>query len=362
MNWLVGSMMVLVGLILLWAFSAIFISMLAGLLTSALLWQPLRFWRSRQLMRALEQNPALDLQQEVQNHPAWFHLLTTLVIWLGCAAMLFTLLQLPENLYSPEQLVMAAGIVYLVSLWALIKGAGNLLSLSQPPQQAEQTRALWSLGAGLVPMLSLVAWIFFIPNTAGWMVWREEAHGYRSTQLRIPLANDDAERRQALLQLVQPLLEQGSRVLSHTSRSRGGGSYTQQAALPARYRFHEGALELQLAGVMPQPQLELQLLALKAVVQGELPGSLPLAYAQCQPTPRQLQKQRFLSRGSQVVQQMRDCMSTRQSALDAALPLLQGQLQEPAVQIVRFSPWWTSGHWQAANLPGEKELDGLNSL
>jgi hypothetical protein len=45
-------------------FSALFISMLAGLAVSALLWQPLRWWRRRQLLRELEQNPALDVQQQ----------------------------------------------------------------------------------------------------------------------------------------------------------------------------------------------------------------------------------------------------------------------------------------------------------
>ena len=38
MIWLVGLMMVLMGLLMLWAFSATLISIAAGLITSALLW------------------------------------------------------------------------------------------------------------------------------------------------------------------------------------------------------------------------------------------------------------------------------------------------------------------------------------
>jgi hypothetical protein len=64
MNWLVGLGILLMAALLLWAFSALFISMLAGLAVSALLWQPLRWWRRRQLLRELEQNPALDVQQQ----------------------------------------------------------------------------------------------------------------------------------------------------------------------------------------------------------------------------------------------------------------------------------------------------------
>jgi hypothetical protein len=141
-------------------------------------------------------------------------------------------------------------------------------------------------------MLSLITLIFFVPHTAGWMVWREQWRGYDSTQLRIPLKHNDAEHQQALLQLVRPMLEQGSRILSHRARSRSGGSYTLSAALPARYRFHKDALELQLAGLMPQEQLNMHLQALISVVEGEA-SSLPLAYAQCQPSPDWLGRQRF---------------------------------------------------------------------
>lgn len=363
MGAVVGVMVVLLGLLFLWAFSAVLISILAGLVTSALLWLPLRFWRRRHLMQALEQNPALNLQQEAQNHPAWFYLLTAVVTWLGCAAMLFTLIHLPESLYSPDQLVLAAGVAYLVSLWALIKTLGHWRSLSQPPEEAENTRALWSLAAGLLPMFSLVVWIFFIPNTAGWMVWREEARGYNSTQLRIPLKVNDAEHQQALLKLVQPLLDQGSHVLSHTTRSRGGSSYTLRAAVPARYRFHDGALELQLGSVMRSQQLAPHLMVLNAVAQGEAAGdSLPIAWAQCQPTLRHMQRQRFLGAGREVMQSVQACAQERQATLNAILPLLQGNLEKTQPLVAWFSPWRSPGRWQAVQLPDEDSLDQLDSL
>lgn len=360
MNWLVGLGILLMAALLLWAFSALFISMLSGLAVSALLWQPLRWWRRRQLLRELEQNPALDVQQQAPC--ALFYLLSAAVTLLGCAAALATLIHLPDSLYSPEQLSLIYGLVFAISLATLIKLSGNLVSLGEEAAAAAEIRAAWSLAAGIVPMLSLITLIFFVPHTAGWMVWREQWRGYDSTQLRIPLKHNDAEHQQALLQLVRPMLEQGSRILSHRARSRSGGSYTLSAALPARYRFHKDALELQLAGLMPQEQLNMHLQALISVVEGEA-SSLPLAYAQCQPSPDWLGRQRFFGRGQQAMQSLRECVRTRQSELTTALQLLRGNLQEVQVGWSRFRPWPALPRWQAAALPeDEDELLRLDTL
>ncbi|UUC94035.1 hypothetical protein [Comamonas sp. C11] len=360
MNWLVGLGILLVAALLLWAFSALFISMLAGLAVRALLWQPLRWWRHRQLRRELEQNPALDIQQQAPC--ALFYLLSAAVTLLGCAAALATLIHLPDSLYSPEQLSLICGLVFAISLATLIKLSGNLVSLGEEAAAAAEIRAAWSLGAGIVPMLCLITLIFFVPHTAGWMVWREQWRGYDSTRLRIPLKHNDAEHQQALLQLVRPILEQGSRILSHRARSRSGSSYTLSAALPARYRFHEDALELQLAGLMPYEQLNMHLQALISVVEGEA-SSLPLAYAQCQQSPDWLGRQRFFGRGQQAMQSLRECVRTRQSELTTALPLLRGNLQEVQMGWNRFRPWPALPRWQAAALPeDEDELQRLDTL
>ncbi|MEG0052689.1 MAG: hypothetical protein RR715_05450 [Comamonas sp.] len=363
MMWLVGLMMVLMGLVFLWAFSAVLISILAGLLASALLWLPLRWWRRRQLQHALELNPALDLQQEAQKHPALFYVLSTLAVLLGCVAMLTTLVYLPQRMFSPEQLSLGAGIALVISLAALIKLAGNLLSLGKDAQAAADIKAGWSLAAGIVPMLVVIVLIFFAPHTAGWMVWREEWRGYDSTQLRIPFKRNDAEHQRAALQLVRPVLEQGSRILSHRASSRSGSSYTLSAALPACYRFHEGALELQLAGLMPQEQLNVHLQALVSVVEGAEAGSLQLAYAQCLPSPEWLGRQRFFGRGQQAMSSLRGCVQTRQSELAAALPLLQGNLQEVQIGWRRFRPWLSLPRWHAALLPEDEDaLQQLDTL
>lgn len=360
MNWLVGLGILLMAALLLWAFSALFISMLAGLAVSALFWQPLRWWRRRQLLRELEQNPAFDIQQQAPS--ALLYLLSAAVTLLGCAAALATLIHLPDSLYSPEQLSLICGLVFAISLATLIKLSGNLVSLGEEASAAAEIRAAWSLAAGIVPMLSLITLIFFVPHTAGWMVWREQWRGYDSTQLRIPLKHNDAEHQQALLQLVRPMLEQGSRILSHRARSRSGGSYTLSAALPARYRFHKDALELQLAGLIPQEQLNMHLQALISVVEGEA-SSLPLAYAQCQPSPDWLGRQRFFGRGQQAMQSLRECVRTRQSELTTALQLLRGNLQEVQVGWSRFRPWPALPRWQAAALPeDEDELLRLDTL
>ncbi|NIF86232.1 hypothetical protein F3J24_22420 [Comamonas sp. Tr-654] len=360
MNWLVGLAILLVATLLLWAFSALLISMLAGLAVSALLWQPLRWWRRRQLLRKLEQNPALDIQQQAPC--ALFYLLSAAVVLLGCTAALATLIHLPDSLYSPEQLSLICGLVFAISLASLIKLSGNLVSLGEDAAAANEIRAAWSLAAGVVPMLSLITLIFFVPHTAGWMVWREQWRGYDSTRLLIPLKHNDAEHQQALLQLVRPVLEQGSRILSHRARSRSGGSYTLSAALPARYRFHKDALELQLAGLMLQEQLNMHLQALISVVEGVV-SSLPLAYAQCQPSPDWLGRQRFFGRGQQAMQSLRECVRTRQSELTTALPLLLGNLQEVQVGWSRFRPWPALPRWQAAALQeDEDELQQLDTL
>lgn len=119
MNWIAGIGMVLVALLLMWAFAALFISMAAGLIVSAILWLPVRQWRRNRLLRELEQNPALDWQQAAQQNTATHYLLTLLVIWAGCAAGMVTFLLLPRGLYSPDMLSLASGIAFAIALGAL---------------------------------------------------------------------------------------------------------------------------------------------------------------------------------------------------------------------------------------------------
>ena len=363
MNWIAGIGMVLVALLLMWAFAALFISMAAGLIVSAILWLPLRQWRRNRLLRELEQNPALDWQQAAQQNTATHYLLTLLVIWAGCAAGMATFLLLPRGLYSPDMLSLASGIAFAIALGALINTTGNVLSTRQPAQQAAQTRASWALAASFLGFISMPLMMFASPHAAGWMVLREELRGYDSTQLRIPLKVDDAEHRQALLTLVQPLLEQGSQVFSHRASSRSGSSYTLRAALPARYRFQAGVLELRLGGLMDEAQLQRHLQALVAVVENQSIDGLQLAYAQCLPSAQGLARQRFLGQGSQVMQAVQQCVHSRQIALNAALPLLKGNLQQVDFGWDVFRPWLSWPRWQTVDLPeDEDELLKLDTL
>ena len=363
MNWIAGFGMVLVALLLMWAFAALFISMAAGLIVSAILWLPLRQWRRNRLLRELEQNPALDWQQAAQQNTATHYLLTLLVIWAGCAAGMVTFLLLPRGLYSPDMLLLASGIAFAIALGALINTTGNVLSTRQPAQQAAQTRASWALAASFLGFISMPLMMFASPHAAGWMVLREELRGYDSTQLHIPLKVDDAEHRQALLTLVQPLLEQGSQVFSHRASSRSGSSYTLRAALPARYRFQAGVLELRLGGLMDEARLQRHLKALVAVVENESIDGLQLAYAQCQPSAQGLARQRFLGQGSQVMQAVQQCVHSRQIALNAALPLLKGNLQQVEFGWDVFRPWLSWPRWQTVDLPeDEDELLKLDTL
>ena len=363
MNWIAGIGMVLVALLLMWAFAALFISMAAGLIVSAILWLPLRQWRRKRLLRELEQNPALDWQQATQQNTATHYLLTLLLLWAGCAAGMATFLLLPRGLYSPDMLTLASGIAFAIALGALINTTGNVLSVSKPAQQAAETRAAWGLAASLLGFLSMPLMMFASPHAAGWMVVREELRGYASTQLHIPLKINDAEHRQAVLTLVQPLLEQGSQLFSYRARSRSGSSYTLRAALPARYRFHEGALELRLGGLMDEAQLQRHLQALVAVVESESIDALQLAYAQCLPSAQGLARQRFLGQSSQMMQTVQQCAHSRQIALNAALPLLKGNLQQVDFGWDRFRPWLSWPRWQTVDLPeDEDELLKLDSL
>ena len=363
MNWIAGIGMVLVALLLMWAFAALFISMAAGLIVSAILWLPLRQWRRNRLLRELEQNPALDWQQAAQQNTATHYLLTLLVIWAGCAAGMATFLLLPRGLYSPDMLSLASGIAFAIALGALINTTGNVLSTRQPAQQAAQTRASWALAASFLGLISMPLMMFASPHAAGWMVLREELRGYDSTQLHIPLKVDDAEHRQALLTLVQPLLEQGSQVFSHRASSRSGSSYTLRAALPARYRFQAGVLELRLGGLMDEAQLQRHLQALVAVVENQSIDGLQLAYAQCLPSAQGLARQRFLGQGSQVMQAVQQCVHSRQIALNAALPQLKGNLQQVDFGWDVFRPWLSWPRWQTVDLPeDEDELLKLDTL
>ena len=360
MSWIAGIGMVLVALLLMWAFSALFISLAAGLIVCAILWLPVRLWRRKQLMREREQNPALDWQQAAQQHSSMHYLLTLLVIWAGCAAGMATFLLLPRSLYSPDMLTLASGIACAIALGALVNTTGNVLSTRKSAQQAAQTREAWGLAASFLGFISMPLMMFASPHAAGWMVLREELRGYDSTQLHIPLKIDDAEHRQALLTLVQPLLEQGSQVFSHRASSRSGSSYTLRAALPARYRFQAGVLELRLGGLMDEAQLQRHLQALVAVVDNESIDGLQLAYAQCQPSAQGLARQRFLGQGSQRMQALQQCVHRRQIALNAALPLLKGNLQQIEFGWDVFRPWLSWPRWQAVDLPEDE--DGLLKL
>lgn len=364
MKWLVGLMAVILGLLMLLAFSAVLISIAAGLLTSLVLWLPLKQWRTRQLQRAIEHNPALDIQQESRNHPAFFYVLSALVIWLGCAAMLLTLLHLPFGFFSPDQLSLGAGIAFLVSFATLLKLIGNLISVGQAPKDADETRATWMLVAGIVPMLTVIVLLFFVPHTAGWMAWREQWRGYASTQLRIPLQTDNAKSREALLQLVQPLLTQGSRVISYNARSRGGNSYTLVAAVPARYRFHDGALQVQLGGVMHEPQLGRHTASIELAASGDIPDPMLLAYGQCQPSPEKLTRGRMLSEGRKMMEEMRQCVHSKATIYRDSMAQLKGNLGPVEVSRSHFTPkwsnWLTLAGWKAVELPDEK--DALQAL
>jgi hypothetical protein len=141
--------------------------------------------------------------------------------------------------------------------------------------------------------------------------------------------------------------------------SRSGGSYTLSAALPARYRFHKDALELQLAGLMPQEQLNMHLQALISVVEGE-PAACHWPMPNASP-PTGWADSAFSGMASSHATAARMRADSPIRADDRS-SIAAGQSAGGASGLDSL-PWPALPRWQAAALPeDEDELQRLDAL
>ena len=192
------------------------------------------------------------------------------------------------------------------------------------------------------------------PDTAGWMAWRDQLRGYEAVPLRITLAEaPTAQREQALAELLQPLLEQGSRAVRHRQSTRFGNS-VEHAVVPARWRIEGTLLEVMLAEKPPAPLLSAHVALLEQFAAsgpaqaGQAPSWLMLASAQCLPPPRLRELSRLLGQGSELLARARRCTQQRSAQLQRLWPLLAGSVERVEVgEARRFHPWLGLQRWKA---------------
>ena len=195
-----------------------------------------------------------------------------------------------------------------------------------------------------------------------WMAWRDQLRGYEAVPLRITLAEaPTAQREQALAELLQPLLEQGSRAVSHRQSTRFGNS-VEHAVVPARWRIEGTLLEVMLAEKPPAPLLSAHVALLEQFAAsgpaqaGQAPSWLMLASAQCLPPPRLRELSRLLGQGSELLARARRCTQQRSAQLQRLWPLLAGSVERVEVgEARRFHPWLGLQRWQAVALPDNPE-------
>ena len=203
------------------------------------------------------------------------------------------------------------------------------------------------------------------PNDGGWRAWREQLKGFESTQLRIVLKESDtpsATQEQALLQLLQPMLERGSRLAVSRMKTRSGTTVT-VGAVPARYRFVGNALEIRMAGRMPAPELQRQLAVLKVLQEGNFVDPMLLANAQCQPSQQRMGRDQFLSQTRDLFQKLRACITMRQEQIRQVWPQLEGRIESVEVlPTVWFKPFFAGEGWTAVTLPTDEALEELDAV
>ncbi len=322
------------GLLALWVFAPLFIALVAAALVALPLGRAGRWLWHRRFGRPL---PVAG----------WW------AVWL-CAGMVCVavLVLLPERLDGAPFLPLVLGLLAATCTGALVWCAGWLLGARQPVAEA------WWVGAGVGAIAVLLAVLLGGPDTAGWMAWRDQLRGYEAVPLRIVLHEaPTAQREQALVELLQPLLEQGGRAVRHRQSTRSGNS-VQHALVPARYRIEGSVLHIMLAEKPPGPLLSAHVALLEQFAAsgpaqaGHSPSWLMLAGAQCLPPPHRRELSRLLGQGSELLARARRCTQQRSAQLQRLWPLLAGSVERVEVGEARhFHPWLGLARWKAAATP-----------
>lgn len=295
------------------------------------------------------------------------------VVLVGCGIGCGLLLCLPAAAYDPTVLVLAAGgvaaTVVFVACWGLGQAVTSGLQWHrQQPIANQHPGEWWWIAGGVGSVATLLAVALVSPDTAGWLAWREQLLGYPSVQVRIPLKADGTApstpaQKQALLQLVQPLLEQGSRSIDRYTRTKHGTNHF-QATVAARYRWQGDTLELALGGWLPAQALKphLQRLQTLATDTPAQQATAPLAWwqmalADCAPDADKGLAMLGRSQRTQAIK-YKACVQARMERWQTQGAIVAGHVGEVTVSALpRFSPWRWGSDWQTPVLPAPADLD-----
>ncbi|MFA9284569.1 hypothetical protein ACCQ08_07280 [Comamonas sp. SY3] len=366
-----GVVMVALGVLLFWLWLPLLIAVAAGGLVFVLLSQVGRIGWMLEGRRALR-DPALRMEDGRLRTPVWLPFYAMLAALVATACGWMVLFLLPDSLHPAEMVQIGTGlagaIVVLVAVWLLgqLSTGWSLLRQGQA-WNARRMSPEWWVWAAIAFVPAMLAMGLLAPDRAGLQAWGLQWRGYDSQPLRIQLAPashpEQARLRDAaLLELVQPLLVQGSRRIRASMRSRHGSSHW-TAALPARYRLQGDVLDIQLAGRLDPEGLQRYAQQLQQLGAGDHAALRWLAAAQCLPAPSAMAALSAAARRAQGAQ-MQACAQQRSQALQALGAQLQGQiLQVELLPLAHYRPWPRRGGWQAVALPtGDEALNDLPML
>ncbi len=366
-----GVLMAALGVLLLWLWLPLLIAVAAGGLVFVLLSQVGRIGWLVEGRRALR-DPGLLMEDGRLRTPVWLPFYAMLAALLATACGWMVLFLLPDSLHPAEMLQMGTGlagaIVVLVAVWLLGQlSTGWSLLRQGEAWNARRMSPEWWIWAAIAFVPAALAMGLMAPDRAGLQAWGLQWRGYDSQPIRIQLAparNAEQARLRdaALLELVQPLLVQGSRRIRASMRSRHGTSHW-SAALPARYRLQGDVLDIQLAGRLEPEGLQRYAQQLQQLGAGDHRALRWLVAAQCLPAPHAMAALSAAERRAQWAQ-VQACAQQRSQALQALGAQLQGQiLQVELLPPAHYRPWPQRGGWQAVALPsGQEALDALPLL
>ena len=357
----------LVALLLLWFWLPVLIAALVGGAVFVVLAQPARLGWVVEGRRA-RQDPSRLIEGGRLRTPVWMPFYAMLAALAATAVGWFTMFWLPESLHPASMMPMGTGLAGAVVVLVLVWLAGQLatgVSLLRQGQDwnAARMSPIWWIWGAIAFVPAMLAIALLAPNQAGLQAWGVQLRGYDSVPVRITLApasnaEEASARQAALLQLVEPLLVQGSRRISASMRSRHGTS-SWTAAVPARYRWQGDSLEIRPAGRLPSKGLDLYTYALQQLSDGNPAAVSFLLAVQCQPAPSAMAALSSTHRRAQLAG-MQDCRRTQQVRLGELASSLRGQIRQvEMLPAEHFRPWpWPRG-WVAVALPSGDALADL---
>lgn len=363
-----GLVLLALGVLLFWLWLPLLIAVAGGGLVFVLLSQVGRIGWMLEGRRALR-DPGLLMEDGRLRTPVWLPFYAMLAALVATACGWMVLFLLPDSLHPAEMMQMGTGlagaIVVLVAVWLLGQlSTGWSLLRQGEAWNARRMSPEWWVWATIAFVPAMLAIGLLAPDRAGLQAWGLQWRGYDSQPLRIQLApasNPEQARLRdaALLELVQPLLVQGSRRIRASMRSRHGTSHW-TAALPARYRLQGDVLDIQLAGRLDSEGLQRYAQQLQQLGAGDPSALRWLVAAQCLPAPSAIAALSAAARRAQWAQ-VQACAQQRSQALQALGAQLQGQiLQVELLPLAHYRPWPQRGGWQAVALPSGQEA--LNEL